>query len=256
MTVIFHLALQVGDIPLSRSMQNLSFRYTRWINWSQKRTGHLFQGRYKAVLVDGDSYLLELVRYIHLNPVRAGIVKDPQEYTWSSHRAYLGMETQPCLTIDWLLDHFGKSLEAARIGYRRFVLDGLAEEHRHEFYGTGEDTRLLGNDCFIEKCLSGPDALTRRVTVQEIADKVCLLYKITETDLKSQSQCRNISEARAIVGWLAQDSGCITLSDVGKFVSRDVGSISSAVRRISDRMREMPELSKRVWTLKEWLELT
>ena len=74
MTNHIHLALQVGEIPLSRSMQNLSFRYTRWLNWREQRTGHLFQGRYKAVLVDGDSYLLELVRYIHLNPVRAGMV--------------------------------------------------------------------------------------------------------------------------------------------------------------------------------------
>jgi hypothetical protein len=74
MTNHIHLALQCGDLPLQRGMQNLSFRYTRWINWQTKRTGHLFQGRYKAVLVDSDSYLLELVRYIHLNPVRAGMV--------------------------------------------------------------------------------------------------------------------------------------------------------------------------------------
>ena len=65
-----HLAVQVGDVPLSKSMQNLSFRYTRWINQRQQRSGHLFQGRYHAILVDKDSYLLELVRYIHLNPAK------------------------------------------------------------------------------------------------------------------------------------------------------------------------------------------
>ena len=95
MTNHIHLVIQVGAIPLSRGMQNLSFRYARWINWRKKRTGHLFQGRYKAVLVDGDSYLLELIRYIHLNPVRAGMVTDPEEYLLSGHRAYLGIENLP-----------------------------------------------------------------------------------------------------------------------------------------------------------------
>jgi hypothetical protein len=78
MTTHIHLALQAGDIALSRGMQNLSFRYTRWINWREKRTGHLFQGRYKAILVDGDSYLLELARYIYLNPVWAGDGPEPR----------------------------------------------------------------------------------------------------------------------------------------------------------------------------------
>ena len=90
MTNHLHLAVQVAKAPLSKIMQNLSFRYTRWINQRQRRVGHLFQGRYKAILVDADSYLLELVRYIHLNPVRTGLVKDPLDYPWSGHRAYLG----------------------------------------------------------------------------------------------------------------------------------------------------------------------
>ncbi|MFO7813311.1 MAG: transposase [Pelovirga sp.] len=79
-----HLAIQVGDAPLSRIIQNPSFPHTRWINWQQQRCGHLFQGRYKAVLVDADSHLLELTAYIHLNLVRAGVVDKPQNYPWSS----------------------------------------------------------------------------------------------------------------------------------------------------------------------------
>ncbi len=75
-----HLALEVGRIPLGWAIQNLSLRYTRWINRREKRMGHLFQGRYKALLLDRDAYLLELVRYIHLNPVRAGLVEEPLDY--------------------------------------------------------------------------------------------------------------------------------------------------------------------------------
>ena len=93
----------MGNEPLLKIMQNLSFRYTRWGNKQQRRTAHLFQGRYKAILVDGQSYLLELVRYIYLNPVRAGLVKDPRDYHWSGHRAYLGDEPIPWLTTDWIL---------------------------------------------------------------------------------------------------------------------------------------------------------
>lgn len=250
MTTHIHLALQAGEIPLSRGMQNLSFRYTRWINWREKRTGHLFQGRFKAILVDADSYLLELVRYIHLNPVRAGMVKDPEEYPWSGHRAYLGKEILPWLTTDWVLGQFGKAVSKARTGYRAFVLDGLGEDHRQEFYGGGEDPRILGDDSFMDKCLSDSGGLPLRLTAKEVADKVCLAYGIDEATLKTRSQQRVASEARAVAGWLARELGCVTLSDVARHVNRDVGSISSAVRRLSERMQEVPELADRVRSLK------
>jgi len=87
MTNHVHLAIQVAEISLAKIIQNVSFRYTRHINKRKKRIGHLFQGRYKALLIDAETYLLELVRYIHLNPVRAGIVHKPDEYPWSGHRA-------------------------------------------------------------------------------------------------------------------------------------------------------------------------
>lgn len=250
MTNHIHIALQAGDIPLSRGMHNLSFRYTRWINWREKRTGHLFQGRYKAVLIDGDSYLLELIRYIHLNPVRAGMVNDHEEYPWSSHRAYLGKEFLPWLTTDWMLGQFGKSVAKARAGYRTFVLDGLGEEYRPEFHGGREDSRLLGDDSFMDKCLASLGDIPLRLTTQEIVDKVCHVYNIDEATLKMQSQQRVASEARAVIGWLARELGCATLSDVGKFVNRDVGSISSSVSRLSYRMQEVKELADRVCLLK------
>lgn len=257
MTNHIHLAIQVGDIPLSRGMQNLSFRYTRWVNWREKRTGHLFQGRYKAVLVDGDRYLLELIRYIHLNPVRAGMVEAPEEYPWSGHRAYLGKELLPWLTTDWVLGQFGQSAAKARDRYISFMLDGLGEEHRPEFHGKGgEDSRLLGDDSFVDKCLSCSGGIPLRLTAREIVEKVCRVYNLDEAELKTQSQSRNTSEARAVAGWLARELGCATLSDVAKLVNRDVGSISSAVRRLSDRMQEARELAERIRSLKAALEAT
>ena len=82
MTNHLHLAIQVVEVSISRIIQNLAFRYTRYINRKQKRIGHLFQGRFKSIVVDGKRYLKELVRYIHLNPVRAGIVYQPEKYVW------------------------------------------------------------------------------------------------------------------------------------------------------------------------------
>ena len=256
MTNHIHLALQVGDIPLSRGMQNLSFRYTRWINWREKRTGHLFQGRYKAVLVDGESYLLELVRYIHLNPIRAGMVENPEDYPWSGHRAYLGKEILPWLTTNWMLAQFGKSVAKARAAYTAFVLDGLDEERRPEFHGAGVDSRLLGDDNFMDKCLSGTGGMALHLTAQQIIDKVCLAYHLDSSILQAKSQQRIASEARAVAGWLARELGCATLSDVARLVNRDVGSISSSVRRLSDRIQEEPELAHRVRSLKAAIEGT
>ena len=88
-----HLAVQVGEVPLSRIIQNVAQRYTQWFNWRHQKCGHLFQGRYKAIMVDADSYLSELAAYLHLNAVRARIVQRPEQYLWSSQRVYLGKET-------------------------------------------------------------------------------------------------------------------------------------------------------------------
>ena len=251
MTNHIHLALQCGDLPLQQGMQNLSFRYTRWINRRTKRTGHLFQGRYKAVLVDSDSYLLELVRYIHLNPVRAGMVKTPDDYLWSSHHAYMGRETLPWLTTKWALSQFGESADSAQTCYGNFVLDSLDGGHRPDFHGKGEtDSRLLGDDSFLEKCLVGSNRLPLRVNVQEIVAEVCRTYIIDEAVIKTASQNRKNAEARAVAGWLAKEMGCGTLSEVGMLVNRDVGSMSSAVRRLSDRMVNDPQLAVQMQKLK------
>ncbi len=132
----------MGAASLSRILQNLSFRYTRRVNGRRKCSGHLFQGRYKAVLVDADSYLNALPRYIHLNPVRAGIVKEAKEYRWSGHRAYLGLEKIPWLTTDWVLSQFSDKLAAARRIYEKYVAEEKGGGHQPEYHqGSATDSR-------------------------------------------------------------------------------------------------------------------
>jgi REP element-mobilizing transposase RayT len=103
-----HLLLEVHGVPLSKIMQVLQFRYTRYFNKRYGKVGHLFQGRYKAILCEKESYLLELIRYIHLNPVRAGIIEDPGRYPWTDHLAYLGKEKRNLIDSDMVLGQFAR----------------------------------------------------------------------------------------------------------------------------------------------------
>ena len=160
-----HLVLEVGAQPLAKIMQNLSFRYTRWVNKKQKCIGHLFQGRDKAILVDRDSYLLELVRYVHLNSVRAKLVRQAHLYPWSGHRAYLGRQTLSWLTTEWVLNQFGMRLAACRKHYEVFVREGYGEGRRDEFHcGGNDDGRLLGDDQFARRVVNKPDVIQKHVT--------------------------------------------------------------------------------------------
>jgi REP element-mobilizing transposase RayT len=113
-----HLLLEAEETPLAKIMQVLQFRYTRYFNKRYRKVGHLFQGRYKAILCDKDIYFLELVRYIHLNPVRAGMVRDPEKYSWTGHLSYMGKGKVDLLDKDLALSQFGKSKYLARRQYR------------------------------------------------------------------------------------------------------------------------------------------
>jgi len=236
-----HLAVQVGDEPLSKIIQNLSFRYTRWVNRKQKRIGHLFQGRYKAILVEQDSYLLELVRYIHLNPVRAKMVRQPSAYPWSGHRCYLGKEVLPWLHTEWILSQFGKRINSCRRRYEEFVRAGHGEGHREEFHGGEEDHRVLGQDRFVEKMLETqlcPPYKRKQISLESLVRSVCKEYQLKDTDLTSASRNRKASEARQVIGWLALKSDNLTLTQVAQYFSRDVTTVSRGVKRLEEKVRE------------------
>ncbi|MEI6206590.1 MAG: transposase [Desulfuromonadales bacterium] len=252
-----HLAIQVGEVPLSRIMQNLTFRYTRWINWKQNRSGHLFQGRFKAVMVDADSYLLELTRYIHLNPVRAKMVHSPDEFPWSGHRAYLGMESIPWLTTDWVLSKFARKSNRACINYNKFVESGKNDGYLREYHrGSANDSRLLGDDAFIDKVLTQDDAKGKwRFQLEEIMQHVCLNYGIEQKDLKVPGKYRNFSEARGVVAWLILETGESKLTELSNYTGRDVSTLSSAARAVQLRARREPKLYEQMIKLKESLSL-
>ncbi len=240
-----HLAIQVADIPLSRIMQNLSFRYTRWVNKKQHRTGHLFQGRYAAILVDADNYLLELIRYIHLNPVRAGMVEDAAAWRWSSHRAYIGKETLSWLTTGWVLGRFGEQMSEAIYRYLSFIADGVNTDEK-DFKRGKKDTRILGEDVFAEMILAGQGEGGVSISLDGCIHVVLERYELTEADLAMKSQRRKPSEARAVIGWMGRESASFTLSEVARRFGRDIATLSISVRRLQQRADKDEKLKSRL----------
>lgn len=231
-----HLAIQVGEKPLSRIMQHLCFRYTQWVNSRQKKVGHLFQGRYKAILVDADAYLAELVRYIHLNPVRAKLVKDPGKYFWSGHRAYIGQETLPWLTTDWVLSQFGRRLKSARARYDEFVQYGRKEGRRQEFHEGTSGGRILGDDSFVEGVYEKSEQHEEKAeSLDEIIERVGKEYGLTEDEMSAPGRQRVRAEARALIAYLVRETSGLSLTELGRRMRRDVSTLSFAADKVMRR---------------------
>jgi REP element-mobilizing transposase RayT len=141
----YHVVVETPRANLSAGMQRLNGRYTQWFNIRHGRSGHLLQGRYHAVLVERDSHLLELCRYVVLNPVRAGVAAVPEKWPWSSYRATAGLSAAPpWLDVDGTLSPFSRSKSKARELYRTFVAEGRGarspeKDVRHQMYLGGEE---------------------------------------------------------------------------------------------------------------------
>jgi REP element-mobilizing transposase RayT len=180
MTNHVHLLIETRDVSLAKIMQGIHQSYTQYYNRRYQTVGHVFQGRYKAVVCARDSYLLELVRYIHLNPVRAKLVADPADYRWSTHRSYIGMEAESSVDTQPVLAQFADRPSEARRRYRAFVGAAGSGESRPEYY-----QRVLGDETFkeeVEERGALPDHPAARArTSEELLD----LGKLTGSGLTS-----------------------------------------------------------------------
>jgi len=251
MTNHLHLAIQVREVPLSRIMQNLSLRYTKWINWRRDRIGHVFHGRFKAVMVEADNYLTQLVAYLHLNPVRARITERPEEYPWSSHQAYLGLCHAPWLTTEFVLSQFSNREAKAREAFRRFVVSRCDESHRPEFHGMNTiDSRVFGDVPFIQETLENEPEKNVMMSTDDILASAQEICGVTAEEMLSPGQGFRISEARALAAWgvLATNSG--TLKELGIKLGRDATSLSSAAKRLSERSRKDDSVAAKMVAMK------
>ncbi len=159
----YHLMIETPDGNLSLGMRQLNGVYTQARNKRHNKTGHLFQGRYKAILIQKDTHLLEVCRYVVLNPVRARMVEKPEDWRWSSYRATAGKEQpHPCLTTDWILGQFSRTRAKAEKEYRQFVRWGIGKE---TIWNQVKGQTLLGKDDFVD---SLADHLRRHKDIPEI----------------------------------------------------------------------------------------
>jgi REP element-mobilizing transposase RayT len=229
MTNHVHLAIRIAEAPLGSVMRIVASRYARAKQRAVPTTGHLFERRYWARLVDADRYLLALVRYVHLNPVRAGMVADPGDYRWSSHRVYLGASGPGWLRVEPVLDRLGPSADAARAAYRHFMSEAPAAAERE----------ALGPMARPRPARAGgpaPDALSTPVCemrggrlprdLEAIAAEVARAQDVTLEELRSKRRGPDLVQARAEVARLALLEGAANLSQVARYLNRAPSTIS------------------------------
>lgn len=222
----YHLLIETPDGNLSAGMRQLNGIYTQKLNRRHGRVGHVFQGRFKSIIVEKDSYLLELCRYIVLNPVRAGIVKHPRDYPWSSFKFTAGSGNGPAfLFTDWVLAQFGENRKEAQNRYREFVLAGTeAESPWKRLVGQC----LLGEEPFLERLLpylKEKADLTEIPRVQRFAVRPPLYSLLPRVRSKSKRD-RAIAMAHMHHGYSQQE------------IATHVGLHYSTVSRIVQRERE------------------
>jgi putative transposase len=250
MTNHVHLLVEMGESPLSRVIQRLHTWYAHYYNQKYKRVGHLFQGRYKAMLCDKAAYLLELVRYIHLNPVRSGITSNPREYPWSSHRAYLGEETHPGLNTDLVLSQFATNVLHARELYERFVMGKLGEGRREDLYKL-TDQRILGGDEFIAKVLDADNNKPTHLPSRRLYFDLPILQRVIETELNMEPNAmlelgRSAVLARRMFCYVARELGGFKSKEVAAYLGKDMATVTQGVRYIGQALRESHRIKDQI----------
>jgi len=245
-----HLLIESSEQPLGKFMQGLQQTYSQYFNLRYRKIGHVFQGRYKAIVCQQDEYLLELIRYIHLNPVRAGMVKSPEGYLYSGHRAYVDGKTTE--TIDPL-----KVLEllGGKAGYRKFIRGGLGEGHNEKYYEV-EDQRFLGEEGFGEK-LREEEAEPRtkqRKPLEVIVKKLGQELKVGTTELVSSDRSWGVSKARTMIAHVLVRRQGYGLGEVARYFGRDTATIGTLVGRLVERMETDGELRGQMQRLNKKVE--
>ena len=207
----FHLLLETPEANLSKAIQWLNVSYAVYFNRRRQRFGHLFQGRFKSILVDADEYLKQLSRYIHLNPVRAKIVQYPSEYPWSSYPSYVGKgKTPDWLETEWLLFQFGKRKKESRKNYQNFVekvdiqsLENPSKDLTGGFILGAPDFVTWVKDTFLrprteEKEIPQLRKLKPKVGAEDIVEAVSMEFGCSTESIIEKGRKKNIARDVAI----------------------------------------------------------
>lgn len=260
----YHFLLRVGQRPLSKIMAPVLGGYASSYNRRHDRCGYVFQNRYKSILVDKDAYFLELVRYIHLNPVVAGMVENVDElgsYPWTGHAGMLNRRKQEWHSAETALAHFGATSRRARSAYIRFMKQGGTNPQPGNFSGGGlirshggwqsidrlrkehtaciGDERILGSSEFVESALRQDDLCEeRRVSltrqgwdIGKLAQWVCDITGVQMDQLRSKARGGKLAEAKAILCYLGSAELGLNIRELADFLAISQPSASAWVRK-------------------------
>ena len=263
-----HLLVRTGPQPLATAMRRLLTGYAVAFNHRHKRQGHLFQNRYKSVLVEEEPYLLELTRYIHLNPIRARVVPNIvvlDRYPWTGHSAVMGYVPRRFQAVTEILEVFARSLGTARRRYREFVTDGVSQGRRPELQGGGLrrsaggweslavlrrgregwafDERVLGTGAFVERMLRSMPAPATRSRAQAAASFLEVLaacaaeWGVTQAEMCGGSRRRVVARARAAASYVGVSELGLPIAHVARTLGVSPPVVRSGLARGAELLR-------------------
>ncbi len=260
----FHLVLKTGPVPISTVMRRLLTGYAIWYNRTHRRHGHLFQNRFKSILCQEDAYLLELVRYIHLNPIRARIVSNLDElgrFPYSGHSVLMGKVKHEWQNTEDILGMLSKNKGPARRSYRKFVAEGLEHGNRPDLTGGGlirsaggwealkalkeekiyqkSDERILGDGDFVNRVLaSAEEEMEKRYALKargfdldRIASRVSEVLGLEVGDVWAKGKYRHVVEARSLLCfWAVRELG-LPMASLARRLGVSKPAVSKSVKR-------------------------
>jgi REP element-mobilizing transposase RayT len=267
----FHLLLKTGRVPIATVMRRLLTGYAMGFNRRHKRRGHLFQNRYKSILCQEDAYLKELVRYIHLNPLRAQIVqglKELDRYSFCGHAVIMGKKKNDWQTVKPVLEYFHGNRSTARRRYRKFVIDGIEQGRRKDLIGGGlirsaggwgiikslrkageflkSDERILGDSDFVEQVLrDANEAMERKyilasrgVDIERLIDLACELQSIAPESVIGPGKERKKVKARRLICYWAVNELGLSMAVVSKKLAIALPTVSLSFQKGEKICRE------------------
>jgi REP element-mobilizing transposase RayT len=256
MTNHVHLALETGKVPLSRILHGLQSSYTQAFNRRHHRSGHLFQGRYKAFLVDAGRYFLALLRYIHCNPLEARLVERAEDFVWSSDRFYRRGRAPDWFDLDRGYFLMGARRGSEARGYRELM--GEEDPERYDEIRSLAQT-FKGDENFAAaamRIVEVPELIRRSLRVEQIARAVASDLELDLQSLRTPSRRADASRARALTAYLGRLYGRIPYARAAEFFNRDGASIARDVLALDQSLRDSKQLRSRIDNLARSLTST
>jgi putative transposase len=242
-----HLAVEQGPTSLSAFMHALQSSYTQYFNRRHGRVGHLFQGRYKSFLVDCDRYFLALVRYIHENPVKAGIVPEARAYPWSSDRFFRRGTGAPWFDLERAFAILGPNRQEGMRRYRE-LMDGCESASAYEgLIAFGRSVK--GDEEFAREALRPVSLAQPRShswTAEALARSIAACVGFTLADLKGPSRRHDVSRLRILSAYLGRERLGIPIAELARLFRRDDSALARRVRRLEARIALEPELKEQI----------